>query len=123
MLVRYLCLLVGEPGQKGPQPGSAEFMQMLDEYRTATAEMDAKGVLVDSGPLQMPESAKTLRVRGGKPFVTDGPFAESKEVVGGYYILDCADFDEVFRWMATVPAAKYGAVDVRPLMTEFPNPA
>jgi hypothetical protein len=114
--MRYLCLLVGEPGMDDPVPGSAEFMQMLNDYQAATQAMAASGVLVDSGPLQPPSSATTLRVRGGEPIVTDGPFAEIKEQIGGYYVLDCTDLDEALRWAGMIPAARYGAVEVRPLM-------
>ncbi len=114
--MRYLCLLVGEPGVVTPEPGSAEFRQMLDDYQAATAAMADSGVLVDSGPLQLPSSARSLRLRNGKPLVTDGPFVEIKEVIGGYYVLDCVDMDEALRWAATIPAARYGVIEVRPLM-------
>jgi hypothetical protein len=114
--MRYLCLLVGEPGMDVPVPGSAEFLQMLSDYQSATAAMAASGVLVDSGPLQPPSTATTLRVRDGEQVVTDGPFAEIKEQIGGYYVLDCADLDEALRWVAMIPAARYGAIEVRPLM-------
>jgi hypothetical protein len=91
-------------------------MQMLSDYQSATQQMAAAGVLVDSGPLQPSSSATTLRVRDGEPVVTDGPFAEIKEQIGGYYVLDCADLDEALRWAAMIPAARYGAIEVRPLM-------
>jgi hypothetical protein len=91
--MRYLCLLIGEPGIEGPVPGTPEFAQMLGDYESAT-----------------------LRVRDGRPLVTDGPFAELKEQIGGYYVLDCADLDEALRRAATIPAARYGAIEVRPLM-------
>jgi hypothetical protein len=65
--------------------------------------MAADGVLVDSGPLQPPSSA----VRDGRPLVTDGPFAELKEQIGGYYVLDCADLDEALRQAATIPSARW----------------
>ncbi len=65
--MRYLCLLVGEPGMDDPAPGSAEFMQMLADYQSATQAMAAAGVLVDSSPLQPPSSATTIRVRAGSP--------------------------------------------------------
>jgi hypothetical protein len=116
MIMRFLCLLIGEPGMPVPVPGSAEFRQMLDRYLSATDAMAAAGVLVDSAPLQPPSAASTVRVRGGKPLVTDGPFVEMKEEIGGYYVLDCADLEEALRWMRTVPAAEYGAVEVRPVM-------
>jgi hypothetical protein len=74
--MRYLCLLVGDPEEEeGPVPGTPEFTQMLSDYESATRAMAADGVLVDSGPLQPPSSATTLRVRGVEPLVTDGPFA------------------------------------------------
>jgi hypothetical protein len=116
MSMRYLCLLVSEPGMDDPVPGSAEFGQMLSDYQSATQEMTASGVLVDSGPLQPPSAATTVRVRDGEQVVTDGPFAEIKEQIGGYYVLDCADLDEALRWAAMIPAARYGAIEVRPLM-------
>lgn len=114
--MRYLCLLVGEPGIEGPAPGTPEFMQMLSDYQSATQAMAAAGVLVDSGPLQPPASATTIRVRGGETLVTDGPFAELKEQIGGYYVLECADLDEAMRWSATIPSARFGAIEIRPLM-------
>jgi len=114
--MRYLCLLVGDPDMAAPVPGTPEFAQMLSDYESATQAMAADGVLVDSGPLQPPAAAATLRVRGGEPLVTDGPFAELKEQIGGYYVLDCADLDEALRRAATIPAARYGAIEVRPLM-------
>ena len=120
--MRYLCLLVGEPDMAVPAPGTPGFAQMLSDYESATRAMAADGVLVDSGPLQPPAAAATLRVRGGEPLVTDGPFAELKEQIGGYYVLDCADLDEALRRAATIPAARYGAIEVRPLMVA-PGPA
>jgi hypothetical protein len=120
-IMRYLCLLVGEPDLPQPVPGSAEFMQMLDDYQSATAAMAASGVLIDSCPLQPPSAATTLRVRGGKPFSTDGPYAETKEQIGGYYVLDCADLDEALRWAATIPAARYGAVELHPVLEIPPH--
>jgi hypothetical protein len=79
--VRYLCLLIGEPDMEVPAPGTPEFAQMLSDYGSATQAMAADGVLVDSGPLQPPSAAATLRVRGGEQLVTDGPFAELKEQI------------------------------------------
>ena len=114
--MRYLCLLVGEPGIEAPAPSTPEFMQMLSDFESATKAMSSAGVLVDSGPLQPPGSATTLRVRDGEPLLTDGPFAELKEAIGGYYILDCADLDEALRWAAMIPSARYGAIELRPLM-------
>jgi hypothetical protein len=113
--MRYICLLYGEEGA-GPAPGTDEFQEMLRDYGSTTQEMAAAGVLVDSGPLQPVTSATTVRVRDGDVQLTDGPFAEIKEMLGGYYVLDCADLDEAVRWAAKIPAARYGSVEVRPLM-------
>jgi len=114
--MRYLCLLVGEPGMAEPVPGTPEFMQMLNDYQSSTEAMVTAGVLAGSGPLQPPASATTIRVRDGETLVTDGPFAELKEQIGGYYVLDCADLDEAMRWAATIPSARFGAIEIRPLM-------
>ena len=83
-------------------------------------EPDA-GVLVDSSPLQPPQAATTVRVRNGETQLSDGPFAEIKEQLGGYYILDCADLDIALRYAAMIPSAKYGSVEVRPLMVVGPH--
>jgi hypothetical protein len=61
-------------------------------------------------------SATTLRIRDGETLLTDGPYAELKEQLGGYYLLECADLDEALRWARTIPAARYGTVEVRPLL-------
>jgi hypothetical protein len=118
--MKYIALLYGEPGA-GPVPGTPEFMEMLGEFQSATAAMADAGVLVDSSPLQPPEAATTVRVRDGEAQLSDGPFAEIKEQLGGYYILDCADLDTALRYAAMIPSAKYGAVEVRPLMVTGPR--
>jgi hypothetical protein len=118
--MKYLLLLAGEPGV-GPEPGSPEFMQMLADYGAATQAMASAGVLVDSGPLQDPSAATTLRVRDGEVVLTDGPFAEIREQLGGYFVLSCADLDAALGWAARIPAARYGSIEVRPLMEEIPN--
>jgi hypothetical protein len=115
--MRYLLLLVGEPdmAEFTPVPGTPEFMQMLNEYQSAGKAMADAGVLVDSAPLGPPASATTVRVRNGDSVLTDGPFAEMKEQIGGYFVLDCGDLDDALKWAATIPAARFGAIEVRPL--------
>jgi hypothetical protein len=117
--MKYLVLLAGDAGS-GPAPGSEEFMAMLSDFGTVTDAMAAAGVLVDSGPLQDPATATTVRVRDGKRLVTDGPFAEIREQIGGYYVLQVANFDDAIDWAAQIPSARYGSVEVRPLM-EMPT--
>jgi hypothetical protein len=103
-----------------PSP-TPEFMKMLGEFQSATAAMADAGVLVDSSPLQPPQTATTVRVRDGETQLSDGPFAEIKEQLGGYYILDCEDLDTALRWAAMIPSARYGSVEVRPLMVMGPH--
>jgi len=118
--MKYIALLYGEP-DAGPVPGTPEFMQMLGEFQAATTAMAEAGVLADSGPLQPPQTATTVRVRDGQTQLSDGPFAEIKEQLGGYYILDCADLDTAVRYAAMIPSAKYGSVEVRPVMAMGPH--
>ena len=113
--MKYIALLYGEP-DAGPAPGSPEFMQMLGEFQSATVAMAEAGVLLDSGPLQPPQAATTVRVRNGEIQLSDEPFAEIKEQLGGYYILDCEDLDTALRYAAMIPSARYGSVEVRPVM-------
>ena len=113
--MRYIALLYGE-ADAGPAPGTPEFMKMLGEFQSATAAMADAGILVDSSPLQPPQAATTVRVRDDETQLSDGPFAEIKEQLGGYYILDCDDLDTAIRYVAMIPSAKYGSIEVRPVM-------
>jgi hypothetical protein len=113
--MKYMLLLFGA-ADAGPAPGTPEFHEMLDEYGRATEAMRAGGVLIDSHPLQPAATATTVRVRDGERQLTDGPYAEIKEMLGGYYLVDCANLDEAVQWAAQIPAAKYGSVEVRPIM-------
>ena len=114
--MKYLFVLAGAAGV-GPTPGSEEFMQMLTDYGAVTEAMAAAGVLIDSAPLQPASTATTVRVRGGERQVTDGPFAEIREELGGYYVVDCEDLDQALDWAAQIPAARNGSVEVRPALT------
>ncbi|MFL5859886.1 MAG: YciI family protein [Solirubrobacteraceae bacterium] len=118
--MKYMLLLYGEQ-DAGPAPGTPEFGQMLEEYMAATEEMRRAGVLLDSSPLQRTASATTVRVREGSTRVSDGPFAEIKEMLGGYYLIDCSDLDAAVRWAAMIPAVKYGSIEIRPLMQMGPH--
>jgi hypothetical protein len=74
------------------------------------------GLLVANAPLHPVSSATTVRVRDDETELTDGPFAVTKEVLAGYYVLDCKDLDEALRHAARLPLARYGSVEVRPIM-------
>jgi hypothetical protein len=78
-------------------------------------EAQAAGVLLGNNGLAPASSATTVRIRDGKTLTADGPFAETHEQLGGYYLLDCKDLDEAIGWAAKVPVAKYGSIEVRPL--------
>lgn len=78
-------------------------------------EMQRRGVLKGGGGLRAPSSAATVRVRAGDALVTDGPFADTKEQIGGYCLIECADMDEAVAVAAAHPAAAYGTIEVRPI--------
>jgi hypothetical protein len=85
---------------------------VMDETRT-------KGIFQGAEPLHPTATATTVRIEGGKPLVLDGPFAETKEQLAGYYILDCKDLDEAIGWAAKIPTAckgGQGCVEIRPIM-------
>jgi hypothetical protein len=76
----------------------------------------AAGVFVGGEGLQGTSTATTVRVRDGERMLTDGPYAETKEQIGGYYLLDCKDLDDALNWASQIPEAKTGAIEVRPIM-------
>jgi hypothetical protein len=89
--------------------------QELGEYRAFGQEFAAK--IQGGAALKSTRTATTVRVREGKRLTTDGPFAETKEQLAGYYLLDATDLDEALAIAARVPGARYGSVEVRPIMT------
>ena len=72
-------------------------------------------MLLSNNSLSPVADATTVRVRDGKTLTTDGPFAETHEQLGGYYLLDCKDLDEAIAWAEKIPTAKYGSIEIRPL--------
>lgn len=99
-----------------PKYGSPEFGPYMGGYMEANKRFSDDKVMVSGDPLEAPSTATTLRVRNGKVETMDGPFAESKEQLGGYYVLDCSDLDEALKYAAMIPGAKFGAIEVRPIM-------
>jgi hypothetical protein len=113
--MRYLLLICWDAermdAQDEPDPGDA-----LEEERFPWLDdVQARGVWVDGNQLAPPRRARSVRVRDGKPLVTDGPFAETKEVVGGFDIIECGSLDEAVEIAAGHPAAQGGTIEVRPL--------
>ena len=89
------------------------------EYFAFTNELRASGKMVAADQLQPTGTATSVRIRDGKTLTTDGPFAETKEVLGGYYLIDVDSLDEALEWATKLPGAKYGTVEVRPIVTDY----
>jgi hypothetical protein len=100
-----------------PSPGTPEGDAMFAAVRAFHGECQERGVLVSAAPLLGPEAATTVRVRDDETLRTDGPFAETKEWLAGYFVLDCRDLEEALELAARCPTARDGTVEVRPLMT------
>lgn len=86
-----------------------------EQYAEFARAAEAAGVLVGGGELGPTSSATTVRIREGRQLVTDGPYAEVKESLGGFFILVCPSYDDALDWAARIPAAEHGAVEVRPV--------
>ena len=114
---RYAALIY-EPAEGAGQTSEDEWAQVMKEYTEFGNNAGAAGVIGGGEALQPPSTATTVQVkggaRGGDVVTTDGPFAETKEILGGFYLLDCADLDEALKWAAQIPGAWYGKVEVRP---------
>ena len=88
--------------------------EMMDGYRQFGADVGER--MLGGNALQPTATATSVRVRDGERLVTDGPFAETKEQLGGYYLLECKDLDEAIEWAARIPGAKSGTIEIRPIM-------
>jgi hypothetical protein len=90
--------------------------QVMAAYGAFGQAAQSAGVLLGGEGLQPTSTATTVRVRDGEALTTDGPFAETREQLGGYYLLDCKDLDEAIGWAAKIPGAQSGSIEVRPVM-------
>ena len=113
--MQYMFLIYSAEGS-GPAPESAEMGDLMAAYGAFTQEVREAGIMKEGAPLQGVSTATTVRVRDGKTETLDGPFAETKEVLGGYYVLDCANLDEALSYAAKIPTAAYGSIEVRPVL-------
>jgi len=113
--MKYIALIYVAPGAS-PAPGTPGFGPMLAAYKAATERFARDGVLVSTDALEDTSTATTLRVRNGLTETMDGPFAETKEQLGGFYIFDCKDLDEALKYATMIPAAEHGTIEVRPIM-------
>ena len=89
--------------------------RLYAEYGTFTTELREAGALVNADQLQPSTTATLVQVREGETLTTDGPFAETKEQLGGYYLVDVESLDEALEWAAKIPSARYGSIEVRPV--------
>jgi hypothetical protein len=117
----YMLLLYGREADDAERAERWAEMPLWDELN---ASLQKAGVLVKNGPLHSVATATTVRVRGDETELTDGPFAVTKEVLCGYYVLECADLDRAVGHASRLPWARYGSVEVRPIVAddEIPRP-
>jgi hypothetical protein len=113
--VKYMLLLASNPADE-PTPDSDAFGPYMAEWFAYSQALAEAGAMVTGDALQGPETASTVQVRDGERIVTDGPFIESKEVIGGFYVIDVANLDEALDWAAKIPNAHFGTIEVRPVM-------
>jgi hypothetical protein len=114
--MQYLLLIYGN--EAGMQSASkADMEQMMAAYGAYTQAIKGAGVLVGSNRLKPSTSASTVRIADGKTKVLDGPYAETKEQLAGYYLIEVPDLDAALSWAARCPGANYGAIEVRPIWT------
>jgi hypothetical protein len=111
--MKFLCLICAEKVMEQMSPADAD--RHYEEYRVFTDDIRRTGHFVGCNRLLPPDVATTVRVRNGKLSTTDGPFAETKEQFGGYYLIEARDMDEAIEVAARIPGAWVGCVEVRPV--------
>jgi hypothetical protein len=105
-------LLMYQPVEGPPQENMAEQYQQWQSY---VQDLTEAGALVHNNGLAGIDAATTVRVRDGETQITDGPFAETKEMLAGYFLVEVEDLDTALKWAARIPSAAWGSVEVRPL--------
>lgn len=112
--MKYVCLIYEEEavGEKLPK---ADIEKTMKEYRAFHDSIQQSGHYVASNGLQRTRTATTIRVRNGKISTTDGPFAETKEQLGGYFLIEAKDLNDAIQVAARIPSARWGSVEVRPI--------
>ncbi len=117
--MQYMLLIYEDPTFHASEE---EMGAIMGEYMAFTREIVASGEFVGGDPLQPVTTATTVRIRNGVKAITDGPFAETTEVLGGYYLVDVADLDRALELAARIPASRSGSIEVRAIM-ELPSMA
>ena len=111
--MKFLLILSEDP-RAGTRP-AAETERMLERHRSVGQELRARGRWVGAVRLRPASEAATIRKEGGEWVVRDGPFTETKEAIGGYYLIECGSREEAIEWARKLPVFEYGAVEVRPV--------
>ena len=109
-------LLIYHNEEEATERPEAEKQQIFQEFAAFTQDIMKSGKRKAGGPLEFTKTAATVRVRDGKTMVTDGPFAETKEQLGGYVLVEAKDLDEATAIAARIPDARGGSIEVRPIM-------
>ena len=112
--MQYMALIYSDEEQWAAL-SDADRTAAYDRYRALMRDAEAAGVLTGGNELGPTRDATTVRVRGDETLVTDGPYAEVKEALGGYFVFECASIDDAVDWAARIPGAEHGAVEVRPV--------
>ena len=110
--------LIYDDGSRWDAFSADEREAVYAQYRAFTDEAGKAGVMVGGTELASTRDATTVRVRDGESLVTDGPYAEVKEALGGYFILECKSMDEAVEYAAKIPGAQHGAIEVRPIYVD-----
>jgi hypothetical protein len=121
LAMKYM-LLIYDAEQVLAKMSAEEGQRFHDEYMKFTAEIRQSGHLVGGDALESVRTATTVRIRESKTTTTDGPFAETREQLGGYYLIEAKDLDEALKIAARVPSARTGSIEVRPLVTTYDKP-
>jgi hypothetical protein len=111
--MRYLLLIY--TSEDVPEPSPDERAATMQAYGVFTENVKARGAYLGGEALEPTPTATTVRVRDGQTLTTDGPFAETKEALGGYYLVEAKDLDEAIEYAASIPGAKWGSIEVRPI--------
>ena len=114
--MQYL-LMIYAAESENPKAGTAEHDKMMQGYTELAQELEAKGLMKGGNALDDVATATTVRVRNGKAQTLDGPFAETKEQLGGFFLLECKDLDEAILYAGKVPSAQFGSIEIRPVIS------
>ncbi len=110
--MQFLALIYSAEGSD-----DVDMPTLMSQYQDFGNEAGSQGILDGGNALQPVATSTSVQVRDGSVIMTDGPFAETKEQLGGYYLLNCKDLDAAVQWASKIPTARYGTIEIRPVMT------